>query len=66
MTTPNIINVRGKTKGVNLDRFIEANGGKPFTITLKASNGKQTENVTTRNNLFCPGLSSNYFRINYN
>ena len=27
---------------MNLDRLIEANGGKPLPITLKASDGKQT------------------------
>ena len=27
---------------MNLDQLIKANGGKPLSITLKASNGKQT------------------------
>ena len=27
---------------MNLDQFIEANGGKPLLITRKASDGKQT------------------------
>ena len=27
---------------MNLDRLIEANGGKPLPITLKGSDGKQT------------------------
>ena len=42
MTASNSRNVRGKSRGVNLDRLIEANGGKPLPITLKALNGKQT------------------------
>ena len=41
MATTNERNVRGKTRGVTLDRLNEANGGKPFLITLKASYGKQ-------------------------
>ena len=40
MTASNSRNVRGKSRGVNLDRLIEANGGKPLPITLKASDGK--------------------------
>ena len=42
MTTSNSRNVRGKSREGNLDRLIEANGGKPLPITLKASDGKQT------------------------
>ena len=42
MATPNERNVRGKTRGVTLDRLIKANGGKPLPITHKASHGKQT------------------------
>ena len=42
MTTSNSRNVRGKSRGVNLDRLIEANGGKPLPITLKALDKKQT------------------------
>ena len=42
MVAPNQRNVRGKTRGVILDRLIEANGGKPLPITLKESDGKQT------------------------
>ena len=42
MAAPNERNVRGKTREVTLDRLIEANGGKPLPITLKASYGKQT------------------------
>ena len=37
MTTSNSKNVRGKSRGVNIDRPIEAN-----PITLKASDEKQT------------------------
>ena len=42
MAVSNKRNVRGKTRGINLDRLIEANGGSPLPITLKPSNGKQT------------------------
>ena len=42
MVAPNKRNVRGKTRGVILDRLIETNGGNPLLITLKPSYGKQT------------------------
>ena len=42
MVAPNKRNVRGKTRGVILDKLIEANGGKPLPITIKPSDGKQT------------------------
>ena len=42
MAALNERNVGRKTRGVTLDRLIEANGGKPLPITLKASDGKQT------------------------
>ena len=42
MTAPNQRNVRGKTRGVILDRLIKANGGKPLPITFKESDRKQT------------------------
>ena len=48
MATPNERNVRGKTRGVTLDRLIEANGGKPLPITLKASHGKQTRKYSEK------------------
>ena len=38
MAVSNKRNVRGKTRGINLDRLIEANGGSPLPITLKPSN----------------------------
>ena len=41
MVAPNKRNIRGKTKGVILDKLIEANGGKPLSITIKPSDGKQ-------------------------
>ena len=41
MTMPNKRNVIGKTRRINLDRLIEANGGNPLPITLKPSDGKQ-------------------------
>ena len=40
MAAPNQRNFRGKTRGVILDRLIEANGGKPLPITLKELDGK--------------------------
>ena len=42
MAVSNKRNVRGKTRGINLDRLIEANGGNPLPITLNLSDGKQT------------------------
>ena len=42
MVAPNKRNVKGKTRGVILDKLIEANGGKPLPITIKPSDGKQT------------------------
>ena len=45
MVAPNKRNVRGKTRGVILDKLIEANGGKPLPITIKPSDGKQQENI---------------------
>ena len=41
MAVSNKRNVVGKTRGINLDRLIEVNGGNPLPITLKPSNGKQ-------------------------
>ncbi|RVX06408.1 hypothetical protein CK203_023696 [Vitis vinifera] len=41
MIAPNKRNVRGKTRGVILDKLIEANGGKPLPITIKPSDGKK-------------------------
>ena len=42
MAVSNKRKVRGKTRGSNLDRLIEANGGNPLPITLNPSDGKQT------------------------
>ena len=42
MAVSNKRNVRGKTRGINLDRLIEADGGNPLPITLNLSDGKQT------------------------
>ena len=42
MVAPNKRNVRGKTRGVILDKLIKANGGKHLPITIKPSDGKQT------------------------
>ena len=43
MAMSNKRNIRGKTRRINLDRLIKANGGNPIPITLKPSDGKQTE-----------------------
>ena len=40
MAVPNKRNVIGKTRRINLDRLIEANGGNPLPITLKPSDEK--------------------------
>ena len=48
MVAPNQRNVRGKTRGVILDRLIEANRGKPLPITLKESDGKQTRKYSEK------------------
>ena len=48
MTASNSRNFRGKSKGVNLDRLIKANGGKPLPSTLKASDGKQTRKYSEK------------------
>ena len=42
MAVSNKRNVRGKTRGINLDRLIEANGGNPLPIILNLSYGNQT------------------------
>ena len=42
MAVSNKRNVRGKTRGINLDRLIEANGGNPLPITLNLLDRKQT------------------------
>ena len=41
MAALNQRNVRSKTRGVVLDRLIEANRGKPLPIILKESDGKK-------------------------
>ena len=41
MVAPNKRNVRGKTKGVILDKLIESNGGNPLPIIIKPPDRKQ-------------------------